>query len=134
MKNFLNVGVLFVVGAMPAVSVASFLRQMLCLLTVRLSGGKVLYFKYLCLDYRQENGEGKMRMGQFSPVCQFLYTNGDREYDQKEDIIREAVRLLLYFVAGGLIEFILYPLWRETGAGTAWLKPVIAGIAAGFIL
>ena len=78
MKNFLNVGVLFVVGAMPAVSVASFLRQMLCLLTVRLSGGKVLYFKYLCLDYRQENGEGKMRMGQFSPVCQFLYTNGDR--------------------------------------------------------
>lgn len=134
MKNFLNVGVLFVVGAMPAVSVASFLRQMLCLLTVRLSGGKVLYFKYLCLDYRQENGEGKMRMGQFSPVCQFLYTNGDREYDQKEDIIREAVRLLLYFVAGGLIEFILYRLWRETGAGTAWLKPVIAGIAAGFIL
>ena len=55
MKNFLNVGVLFVVGAMPAVSVASFLRQMLCLLTVRLSGGKVLYVWIIV----RKTGKGK---------------------------------------------------------------------------
>lgn len=135
MDNLFYACILFAAAAIFAVSLGSFLVGVIHVIMAKISGGKVISFKYIFFDHHYENGEAKVCIGQFTPICHFLSVNEKQQHNRKADVSLQAVCVLLYFVAAGVIVYFMCRIWKSTeGIVISLLKPVIAGIAAGFIL